>query len=58
MAIRNEFDEYQFALRPRTQRRARDRDAAIKEKVVEGAMTLCGVVGVLLLVYVCMRVMG
>ncbi len=58
MAIRNEFDDYQFALRPRMNGRAKDSDPAMKETLVEVAMTLCGLVGVFLLVFVCVQVMG
>jgi len=63
MAVRNEFDEYQFALRRRSDRHAKDSvsvasGSAAKETLVETVMTLCGIVGVFLLVFVCVQVMG
>jgi hypothetical protein len=58
MAIRNEFDDYEFALRRQDGEREKDADPAMKETLVEVAMTLCGIVGLFLLAFVCVRVMG
>ncbi|HTC17964.1 MAG TPA: hypothetical protein VK690_02505 [Stellaceae bacterium] len=65
MATRNEFDDYQWAAarRPQPPKPAEDSDPSaaeptLKETVLDLALTLGGIVGVFLLLFVCLHLLG
>jgi hypothetical protein len=65
MAIRDEFDEYAWITtrESRIKKHPKDLDQirpgpAMKETVVELVSTLCGIGGVFLLIFACLRVLG
>lgn len=65
MAIRDEFDEYAWITtrKSRIKKHPKDFDQtppgpAMQETLVELVSTLCGIVGVFLLIFACLRVLG
>ena len=65
MAIRDEFDEFAWITtrESRIKRHPKDFDQAapgpaMKDTVIELVSTLCGIGGVLLLIFACLRVFG
>jgi hypothetical protein len=65
MATRNEFDDYRWASarRPPPPKPAEDSDPSaveptLRETIVDLALTLGGIVGVFLLLFVCLHLLG